>query len=85
MPTAGTEGLVAMPWGIHPGQLIAFEAPMGLRAGLGMRGIEVWQRGLVWPSSGPNSNFPSRSFWSSLGFFFIQAELWHCDEGFLLL
>lgn len=26
-------------------------------------------------SSGLNSNFPSRSFWSSLGGFLIQAEL----------
>lgn len=43
---AGTKGLVAIPWGIHPGQLIAFGVPMVLGAGSGMRGIEVWQWGL---------------------------------------
>lgn len=47
MPVAGTEGLVAMPWGIHPGQLMAFGVPMVLGAGLGMRRIEVRQWGLA--------------------------------------
>lgn len=45
MPVASTEGLVAMPWGIHPGQLMAFGVPMVLGAGLVMRRIKVWQWG----------------------------------------
>lgn len=62
MPTAGTEGLVAMPWGIHPGQLIAFGAPMGLGAGLGRRGIEVWQWGLCGRALVPTQTFPVEVF-----------------------
>jgi len=83
VPTAGTKGLVAMPWGVHPGQLIAFGVPVcscGARSRAGDEGQQAMAMGTMWPSSGPNSDFPSRSFWSSI--FFFQGELWHRGEGF---
>lgn len=36
--------------------------------------------GTMWPSSGPDSNFPSRCFWSS--FFFFQGEFGTVVKGF---
>lgn len=73
VPMAGTKRRVAMPWGVHLGQLIAFGVPVcshGARSKAGDEGQQVVAAVTMWPSSGPDSNFPSRSFWSSFWVFF---------------
>lgn len=72
MTVAGTKGLVAMPRGIRPEQFITFGVPACSRAQsrAGDEGQRGEAAGTMRLSSGPDSNFPSRSFWSGLlGFF----------------
>lgn len=84
MPTAGAEGLVAMPWGgFTQGSsllLVSLCAVMGLGAELGTRGSEVWQWGPCGRALVPTQTFPVEV---SGPVFLFQGELWHHGEGFL--
>lgn len=69
--TQGSSLPLEPPWGSEQGW-----AGGALRCGNG----DLCGRALV-----PTQTFPVEVFGPVWDFFFIQAELWHYDEGFLLL
>lgn len=66
MPTASTEGNAK---GDSPRASHCFWNPHGAWIRVGHEENQAVVGGTGWPSSGSKSNFPSRSFWCSLGFF----------------